>query len=98
MGIKETLAEEDANFVSLRSLLTQMCAAEGVTMQDAATQLLRLLRRREDAPEWHTWDRVDGVRGISRTDRPKASAALRHIADTGQPANEWEEMDSDIPF
>lgn len=98
MGIRELLAEQDAEFVSLRALLEQMSTTEGVTLQDAATALARWLNTCGDAPEFHSWTRIGGICSASRAEQAKACGALSRVANGGDFRPSFEDMDDDIPF
>lgn len=100
MGIKEDLAERKAGFVTLRTLLEDICAHENVTLQEAATWLSEKLAPldEDDPPTWHEFEPGIGVHGITGSRSAAAWRALQYIVRTGKFATSWELDPDDIPF
>jgi hypothetical protein len=102
MGIREELAEEQANFVSLRQLIEQLSAAENVTLQDAADWLSRKLGMADDSerPAWCEFWRGKGIQTVSGNDVAKAWRTLQAVISKGafEQPTAFEDLDDDIPF
>ena len=96
MGIKDILDTQDAGFVGLRSLLEQMAKEEGVTLQQAATVLFRLLHDAGDSgrPQWFQHTSAFGVQRVPDSNR-EPWLRLRYVVDNGK----FEpDLNDDIPF
>jgi hypothetical protein len=98
MGIRELLAEIDAEHISLRTLIGRMAAEGSVTPQEAARFLLIQLKKPQTgngwAPAWrvlrsHVW----GTCYTGTSTEQEALYALERIADTGNlnEAPDWGE-------
>ncbi|WP_194720924.1 hypothetical protein [Noviherbaspirillum malthae] len=96
MGIKDFLQKEDEGFISLHDLLIKMTEVDGVSLQNAARALYRVLDRASptDYPQWQEIDLATGVKPTE--DFALALERLRHVAETGKFAPLWD--DDDIPF
>lgn len=95
MGIKALLNKQDEGFISLHDLLMKMMQEDGVSLQDAATALYRILEATtpEAYPQWHEKSRAGGVR--STEEHQLACLRLREVVDSGSFTFEW---GSDVPF
>ena len=98
MGIREILAEQDAEFVSLRSLIEQLAAADGSSIKDVATYLHRLFEISSDAPEWYSRTGPDPMQWMTPKAARNAANALRYVALHGTFGEQWSDVDDDIPF
>lgn len=102
MGIREELAEEQANFVSLRKLIEQLSAAENVTLQDAAEWLSRKLHmaNEDEQPSWCEFWRGVGIQNVSGNETAKAWRTLRSVVVNGrfEQSTSFEDLYDDIPF
>jgi len=100
MGIKELLAERDGDFISLRALIQQLGAEEHVSIQDAATFLLRCIEDADESerPLWHHKSRIAGVEIATSGEQIRARRALLHLATEGKFELGLAEMDDDVPF
>ena len=104
MGIKELLAKEDLDFVSLRRLLEQIVAADGATLQQAAVHLHRQLNNccdeyaaACDSP-WVTWHPIDGVVDTDADEDRAAWGALYDIGLNGRfKGQPFQGLDQDEP-
>lgn len=95
MGIKEMLAEEDAGFISLRQLLTEMVRTESCSLEQAAAILYRRLKAENGTPDWVTYTLAEGIKNVPWNGSNAPEAALLYVIDHG---NFYKEMEDDIPF
>ncbi|MPV66361.1 MULTISPECIES: hypothetical protein [Burkholderia] len=100
MGIKEDLAEREASFVSLRKILEGLCAAQAVSLKDAATWLSEELYNAHaiELPEWYELAPGRGLLQISGNRVADAQRALQYVITHGTFAPDWELDPDDIPF
>lgn len=99
MGIKEDLAAQRAEFVSLRALLEAVSADEGVTLQEAATWLAELLREAgNNAPDWCEMTPGRGIIYADNDGRSLAWAALDYVVSNGKLASTWDLCPDEPPF
>lgn len=97
MGIRETLDAQDAEFVSLGTVLKQIADAENVPLKDAARWLTQQLdiEKNGDAPSACQYDVVRGILGANSADLLKA---LKYVVLNNQLGGAWEDLSDDIPF
>lgn len=93
MGIKEILAEQDAPYISLRQLLTDIAASDGCSLGEAATVLNRLLATKRDAPTWASYTKANGI--LMAPANNKARDCLLYVVNNGK---FYDFDDDDIPF
>lgn len=96
--IKNLLAKQEAEFISLRDLFNQMASEGGGTPQEAARFLLRQIESvaREPGGWVPAWYKQSETGWNETGARPweAARVALSQIVKTG----DFEEMSDDIPF
>jgi len=103
MSIRELLARTDGEFISLHDVLSKISAAEGVTYQEAAIALLRLLDPHSTSldgpePKWHTYNKVRGIVRVVVPRFHRGHQALQWAATYGSPEkNPWN-LEDDVPF
>ena len=96
MSVKNLLAQQDSEFISLHEILDLMTQIDGASYAEAATLLHRLLwGDSRDVPAWWTKDDLYGVNLANDDDVRTATGCLVQAARSGKP--QFEEPD-EIPF
>lgn len=100
MGIRDDLAERDASFVSLRTLLEQICEIEHVNLQQAADWLSEklFLTDENERPTWCELTPGRGVLYVAGNRQVDARQALQYVVRNGKFATNAELDPDDIPF